>query len=475
MIDKKFIDSNYLLTNKTAIKLYNNYAKKAPIIDYHCHLSAEDIYQDKKFKTITEVWLGGDHYKWRLMRANGVEESFITGNKTDEEKFIAWAKTLPYTIGNPLYLWSHLELKTFFGINEILNEESALKIYDKANERLKTLTARSMITMNNVDIICTTDDPVDTLKWHQLLNQDQSFPVTVLPAFRPDKVVNIDKTSFVDWLKQLEKITNQKIDTFDELLNCLEKRIDYFHLNGCRLSDHAIDESFFIKTNKKQAAFIFEKKLNNQPLMKKEIYQYKTYMMTFLGGEYAKRGWTQQYHLSALRNASKRMFDLLGPDTGNDAINDNVNVNNLMRLLNLLDESNNLPKTILYGLNPGDNEKLAVLAGCFQAPGVYNKVQLGAAWWFNDQKDGIIRQMTSVMQTGLLSKWVGMLTDSRSFLSYPRHDYFRRILCSYYGEMIENNEIPNDLDLVGKIIYDISYQNALNFFLFPKKVKYEAA
>ena len=457
----------FQLENKTAILLYQKYAKEMPIFDYHCHLSAKEIYENRQFNNLTEVWVVdgnyGDHYKWRAMRANGIPERYITGNASAEDKFLKWAETVPYTIGNPLYHWTHMELKHFFGITKVLSPKTAQEIYYEANKRLETLTAREMITMSNVNVICTTDDPVDSLEWHLRLQDDKSFKTTVLPAFRPDKAINIELDWFSDWIDELGKVTKMIISSISDLLLALTKRIDFFHMVGCRLSDHALDEVVFVKTSEEEVAGIFLKGLRKEELTKSEIAKYKGFILVFLGREYAKRNWVQQYHIGALRNNSKRLLDELGPDTGFDAINDKAFANKLANLLDELDSTNSLPKTILYCLNPRDNEVLATIAGCFQG-GIKGKIQFGSGWWFNDQKDGMIKQMTALSNMGLISGFIGMLTDSRSFMSYPRHDYFRRILCNMLGKLIENGEYPADIEFVGSIVQDICYNNAFNYF-----------
>ncbi len=469
---KKFLDDNFLLSNKTAVKLYHNYAKKMPIFDYHCHLNIKDIYEDRQFSDLTEVWLVegnyGDHYKWRAMRTCGIDEKYITGDATPFEKFQKWAEIVPLTIGNPLYHWVHLELRRFFSINKLLNKDTAKEIYDEANLKLKTLTARKLILMSNVKIICTTDDPVDDLKYHKLLKEDKSFSVNVLPAFRPDKAVNIELETFRPWLNKLEDVNGKKIENLDDFLKALEERIEYFDMVGCKVSDHALDTLEYEDSTKEEVIEIFKKALNNETLEKEEIAKYKGFMLVFFGNQYSKHNWVMQYHIGALRNNSRRMYEKIGPDTGFDAINDNIFAEKLAKLLNKLDSNDSLPKTILYSLNPRDHEVLCTIGGCFQG-GISGKIQLGSGWWFNDQKDGMIRQLTALSNMGILSRFVGMLTDSRSFLSYPRHEYFRRILCNYLGNLIENGEYPNELEFVGKIVEDICYNNAYNYFRIEEK------
>lgn len=464
---KEFMGKTFLLETNTAILLYEKFAKKMPIFDYHCHLNPQEIYEDRKFNHITEVWLAdgtyGDHYKWRAMRAQGINEDFITGDASPEAKFMKWAETVPYTIGNPLYHWTHMELKAFFGIKDILNPETALKIYKQANNHLSHLTVRKMIDKSNVKAICTTDDPTDDLKWHLLLKEQKKFKTIVLPAFRPDKAINIELAWFGDWVKKLALASQIEIIDFSTFLQALIQRITFFDGVGCKISDHALDEVVYLTADEAQAAAIFQKGLAKEKLTSDEIAQYKGYLLVFLGKEYAKRNWVQQYHIGALRNNSTRRFFALGPDTGFDAIHDKPIAAPLAQLLDKLDSTNELPKTILYCLNPNDNETLATIAGCFQG-GVKGKIQFGSGWWFNDQKDGMIKQMTTLCNMGLISNFIGMLTDSRSFMSYPRHDYFRRILCNLFGKLIEDGEYPNDIKLVGQMIQDICYNNALHYF-----------
>lgn len=461
----KFMSKDFQLFSKTAKKLYFDYAKTMPIIDFHCHLSPKEIYEDKQFANLTEVWLGGDHYKWRAMRAFGIDEEFITGSASDEEKFIAWAKVVPYAIGNPLYHWTHMELETFFGIREVLNQENAKAIYDKANEVLKTLTARKMIELCNVETLCTTDDPIDTLEYHLKLQNDDTFKVKVLPAFRPDKAINIELSWFKTWISSLSKVVGYQVNNLQKLLQALKERIEFFDSVGCRLSDHALDEVLYFEATDKEVNEIFIKRMNNEELNKKEISKYKGYLMKFLGQQYVIHDWVQQYHIGALRNVDSRKLKKFGPNTGYDAINDYSFAKNLSKILDALSSNDSLPKTIIYCANPSDNDVISALVNSYQeiVPG---KMQFGSAWWFNDHKEGMLRQMQALSNNGLVSKFVGMLTDSRSFLSYPRHDYFRRILCNMFGELIENGEYPQDIKLVGSIVQDICYYNAKNYFNF---------
>ena len=461
---KEFLGEDFLLENETAKALYNGYAKNMPIFDFHCHLSPKEIYEDKQFGSLTEAWLGGDHYKWRLMREAGIEERLVTGDGGDYEKFLAYAKLMPYAIGNPIYAWNHLELRRFFGIYDLLCEENAEKIYNEAGEKLKKLTARELIKMSRVTDICTTDDPVDNLEYHLLIREDKSFNVTVRPSFRPDKAMKIELDSFASWIKQLSAVVGYEICTFSALKNALKERAYFFDKVGCRCSDHGLDTVEYAPATDEECEAILAKGLASNPLTKLEIEKFKGTLLVFLGRVYCELGWVQQYHIGAIRNNSKRNFKLLGPDTGFDAINDETFAPKLSALMSALDESGELPKTILYCLNPRDNEVLASLMNCFQDGITPGKIQLGSGWWFNDQKDGMQKQMEALMQMGLISKFVGMLTDSRSFLSYTRHEYFRRIFCSKLGTLIENGEYPADIPTVGKIVEDICYNNAVEYF-----------
>ncbi|MBB6218499.1 glucuronate isomerase [Anaerosolibacter carboniphilus] len=465
---KKFMDENFLLDNETAIKLYHDFAKEMPIIDYHCHLNPKEIAENKRYRNITEIWLGGDHYKWKAMRSNGIDEKYITGDAADKDKFLKWAETVPYTIGNPLYHWTHLELQRYFGIDTLLSPESAEGIWEKCNELLEKeeFTARELIKRSNVKVICTTDDPIDTLEYHKEVAEDHTFDVKVLPTLRPDKVINIEKEGFTAWIKKLGEVVGRDIQAMDALLDALKERVQYFDSLGCKVSDHALDPIVFEKGDKEEINNIFVKALNGETLTESDIRKYKTYVLLFLGREYAKLGWAMQIHIGTIRNVNSRMMRMLGPDTGFDTIGDYVFAEALAKFLDALDTTNELPKTILYCLNPRDNEVLATMIGSFQGGGIPGKIQFGSGWWFNDQKDGMIRQMIALSNVGLLSRFVGMLTDSRSFLSYARHEYFRRILCNLLGKWVENGEAPKDMDLLGKIVKDICFYNANRYFGF---------
>lgn len=467
---RNFMDENFLLTNETAIKLYHDYAKAMPIIDYHCHLSPQEIYENKSFKNITEIWLYGDHYKWRAMRSNGIEEEKITGNASDYDKFLAWAQTVPMTMGNPLYNWTHLELQRFFGINEILNEKTAPEIWEKVNAQLngEGFGARDLIKKSNVQVVCTTDDPVDSLEYHIKLKVEGDFDVQVLPSFRPDKGLEINRDGYQDWVQKLQEVSGIKITAYDHLLTALEARVRFFHSVGGRVSDHAIDTMMYADTTKEEAAEIFQQALAGKKVSREEEAKYKTYTLRFLGSLYSELNWAMQFHINALRNNNTRMFNTLGPDTGYDSMNDDKIAKPLARLLDSIDQESSLPKTIIYSLNPSDNNVIGTMIGSFQGGGVPGKIQFGTAWWFNDNKSGMLEQMQSLANLGLFTRFIGMLTDSRSFLSYTRHEYFRRLVCSFVADWVENGEVPNDLEFLGEIVQGISYTNAKEYFQFQE-------
>lgn len=464
---REFMCDDFLLMTDTAKTLYHNYAKNMPIYDFHCHLNPKEIYENKKYKNITEVWLGGDHYKWRAMRSNGVDERYITGDADDKEKFMKWAETIDECYGNPLFHWTHLELKRFFGIDLVLSKETAEEVWNLTNEKLATdkFTARELIKMSNVKTLCTTDDPIDSLEYHIALKEDKSFDVVVNPAFRPDKGIRIEKDEFIPWFNRLEEIYGEKINSIDKYTSALESRIEFFHQVGCRISDHALDPVVFEWGTKEEVNAILLKKLAGEELTEKEVKQFKTYVMIFLGKEYSKRKWVMQIHVGCIRNNSTRMFNKLGADTGYDAIDDELFLRALSKLLDTLDTTDELPKTIIYNLNPRDNEAIGTLIGCFQDGKTPGKIQFGSGWWFLDQKDGMTRQMTALANLGLLSRFVGMLTDSRSFLSYTRHEYFRRILCNLLGDWVERGELPNNIERLGKMVENICYNNVNNYIV----------
>ena len=466
---KKFLDHDFLLHNETAKILYHDHAIKMPIIDFHNHLSAQEIYENKQFSDITEVWLGGDHYKWRAMRTLGVAEEKVTGSATAKEKFIAWAKSLPYLIGNPLYHWTHLELQRYFGIDTILSEKTADEVFAKCNEMLQKeeFRVRGLLEMQKVEAMCTTDDPVDDLKFHRLIAEDTSIDLQVLPSFRPDKAVNIELSWFNEWVNSLADVVGYKIDELADLLRALKKRMDFFLSVGCKVSDNGIDMfSYTTDVTREAAEAIFSKGRAGDVLSPIEIERYKAYMMLFLGKEYHKRNWVMQLHIGALRNNNIRRLNEIGPDTGYDAVNNSFDIEKLGKFLNDLDAEDKLPKTIIYNLNPADNHKIVTLMQCFQDGIIPGKLQFGSGWWFMDQKDGMITQMRDLAANGVLAKFIGMLTDSRSFLSFPRHEYFRRILCQLLGEYVESGEYPNDIEFLGRVVCDISYHNAKEYFGF---------
>ncbi len=465
-MEKHFIHDDFLLTNEVSKKLYHNYAKNLPIIDYHCHLDPKEIFEDKKFRNLFEAWLSGDHYKWRLMRANGVSEDFITGDQPEFEKFMKWAEVVPLLIGNPLYHWTHFELRNFFGIHELLSPKTAASIYETVNKKLETLTARKLVEMSNVEVIGTTDDPVDSLEWHKKLAADDTFKTKVLPAFRPDKAVNIELSWFNDWVNKLASVVGYELNTLADFEKALAERVAYFHENGCRLSDHALDVVVYGDADAEEVSKTFAKARNNEALTKEEIASYKAHLMVFFGQQYHKYGWVQQYHIGAHRNLNTRRLNTLGPDTGFDAINDGLIAIPLAKLLDRLDGTDQLPKTILYTLNPRDFEVAITTMQAFQGDGIPGKIQFGSAWWFLDTIDGMTRQIKALGNNGLLARFVGMLTDSRSFLSYPRHEYFRRLLCNIIGEEVEKGLFPNDEDILSQIVEGISYRNAKDYFNF---------
>ncbi len=469
---KAFIDADFLLDTETAKKLYHDHAEHMPIIDYHCHLQPKEIYEDKKFRNLAEVWLGagdryGDHYKWRALRARGYAEDSISGPDDDYKKYLQFVESMPYFVGNPLYHWSHLEMRRYFGVNEIINKENAKAIWDKANKVLEKLTAREMMYKFNVKTVCTTDDPVDSLEWHKKMNADKTLKVRVRPAFRPDKAINVELSWFADWVNQLSRVVGKPIATLNDLCAALAERIKFFNEMGSKLSDHALDVVRYAPATYDEANAVFLKGMQGKPVTEEEQDKYKGYILVFLSGEYAKYGWVQQYHIGALRNNSKSMLEKIGPDTGFDAIEDAVYMEKLSALLGKLDKNGDMPKTILYCLNPRDNYALTVLAGCFQKEGVKGRVQVGTAWWFLDQQDGMRQNLETLMQVGLVAQSVGMLTDSRSFLAYPRHEYYRRLLCQMLGRLVESGQYPaEELPRLGKIVEDICYNNAAEFFGF---------
>ncbi|WP_184550290.1 glucuronate isomerase [Mucilaginibacter sp. FT3.2] len=467
---KSFLDENFLLHTKTAQRLYHEYAAGLPIIDYHSHLPADQIAADINFENITSVWLNGDHYKWRAMRANGVNEAYVTGSKTDEEKFEKWAATVPYTLRNPLYHWTHLELQRYFDIKELLSPATAKQIYADCTKKLQSpgYSVRNIIKGKNVEVICTTDDPLDNLADHQKIKAD-GYAVQVLPTFRPDKAMNTDDLFTLNlYIDRLQGLTDTTIDSFEAYLNALKSRHDYFAANGCRLSDHGLEQVYAEDYTDTEIAGIFIKIRGTQILTVDEALKFKSAMLYNFALWNHQKGWVMQLHLGALRNNNTRGLSELGPDTGWDSIGDFSQGRALSKFLNRLDTTNQLSKTILYNLNPADNELMAAMTGNFNDGSVAGKVQFGSAWWFLDQKDGMTKQLNALSNIGLLSRMVGMLTDSRSFLSFPRHEYFRRLVCNLFGDDIENGELPDDIAWTGKIIQDICYYNAKNYFNFDQ-------
>jgi glucuronate isomerase len=465
---KKFLGEDFLLNNATAITLYHQFAKDMPIIDYHCHLPPDQIADDRNFENLTQIWLYGDHYKWRAMRANGVPEEYITGNKSDWEKFEKWAETVPYTLRNPLYHWTHLELQRYFDIYDILSPATARKIYDECTAKLQTpeYSVKNLLLKMKVKAVGTTDDPTDDLSFHQKIKAD-GFEVKILPAFRPDKAMNADDLpGLLIYIKKLEAVSGLQIENYTDYLKALKSRHDYFAENGCVLSDHGLEQLYAEDFTESELQEIFLKILSKESLSANDVLKFKSAMLLAFAKWDHEKGWVQQFHLGALRNNSSRMLANLGPDTGLDSIGDFPQGKALSRFLNKLDSSDQLAKTILYNLNPADNDLFATMIGNFNDGTVAGKVQFGSSWWFLDQKDGMINQINSLSNMGLLSRFVGMLTDSRSFLSYPRHEYFRRILCNLLGEDVENGELPDDMDWLGKIVMDICYNNAKNYFNF---------
>jgi len=464
-----FIHDDFLLSTKAARRLYHRFAEAEPIFDYHCHIPPADIAANRQFKNLFEIWLEGDHYKWRAMRANGVAEKFITGDATPREKFSAWARTVPHTLRNPLYHWTHLELKRYFGISEVLDEKSAGAIWDLANEKLATpvLTAHGILKKFKVKVVCTTDDPTDTLEEHRVFAKS-GHPTKMLPAFRPDKGLAVNAPhAFNQWVEKLSAAANIDINGFGAFITALHKRHDFFHSQGCRLSDHGMNHCFADFCTEKTAAGIFDKARKGTEISPQEHSEFASFMMVFFGHLDAKRGWTKQLHLGALRSTNTRLLKQLGPDTGFDSIGDFPQTRTLAAYLDRLDSENSLPKTIIYNVNPTDNYAFATMIGNFQDGAMPGKIQFGSGWWFLDQKEGMEMQINALSNLGLLSRFIGMITDSRSFMSYPRHEYFRRTLCNLIGRDIKNGLIPNDEKLVGPMIKHICYANAKNYLAFP--------
>jgi glucuronate isomerase len=466
---KPFLDENFLLDNAVSQELYHDFAKELPIIDYHCHLPPQEISAAKQFDNLTQIWLNGDHYKWRAMRTNGVDEKYITGDAPDEEKFQKWAETVPYTMRNPLYHWTHLELKRYFGVDKLLDGDSAKAVYRHCNERLRSpeYSVQNLLKKMQVEVVCTTDDPVDDLAHHRQI-QESDFDISVLPAFRPDKAILIEQEGFVNYLERLGEAAGIAITRWNDLLAALEQRMDFFHEQGCRLADHGLNQMYATDFSAREVDRILHRRLSGEEVYHGEAVTYMSALLYELGKMYHFKGWTQQYHLGALRNNSSRMMQELGPDTGFDSIGDFAQAQPMARFLDRLDATDQLARTILYNVNPGDNEIFATMTGNYNDGSIPGKMQFGSAWWFLDQKDGMEQQLNVLSNMGLLSRFVGMLTDSRSFLSYPRHEYFRRILCNLFGRDVMNGELPNDIDWIGKLVRDICYYNAKEYFEFPE-------
>lgn len=463
---KQFMDQDFLLSTPTAQKLYHDVAADMPIVDYHCHVSPQEIFEDRRFENITQVWLGGDHYKWRVMRSNGVDEKYITGDASDREKFQKFAEALPLAIGNPMYHWCHLELKTYFGYTGTLNGDTAEEVWNLCNKKLQEpgMSVRGLIAQSNVAFVGTTDDPADSLEWHQKIKDDPTIKTIVAPSFRPDKAVNIDKAGWKEYIEKLGAVCGFAITDSAALERALGARIDHFAAAGCRASDHGLDYVVYRPADRAAVDAVFAKGMRGELPTVEETEIFKTQLLLFCAREYAKRGWVMQIHYNCLRNPNKKMFAKLGPDTGYDVIN-TVNCGEAIAgLLNALEEKGELPRTILYSLNPADNQLLDTILGAFQGTEVPGKIQHGSAWWFNDNRAGMTEHLTGLANQGLLGNFVGMLTDSRSFLSYVRHEYFRRILCNLLGSWVENGEYPNDLGLLGGLVEDICYQNAKRYF-----------
>ena len=474
---KTFMDQDFLLETETAKHLFHDYAESLPLVDYHCHLNPREIWEDRRFRDLAEVWLGGqepngsfagDHYKWRLMRSHGIDESYVTGNKPGFERFLKLTEALEMSIGNPMYHWCHLELQQFFGITEPLTTESAQRIWDKCNDLLQNdpdMTARGMIRKANVAFIGTTDDPIDTLEWHQKIAADDSITTIVAPSFRPDKAVNIHKAGWLEYMEKLAaSVGKEQLSSMEEVLFALTERLEYFHRNGCKASDHGLDYVPYQDYTVEQADVVYQKALRGEALSTQEVEGFQTVILRHLGLNYSRLGIVMQIHYSCLRNNNQRIFKLQGPDTGVDAIAQNSCGGNIAKLLSDLDEAGGCPKAILYSLNPADNAQLGSIIGCFQDSTIPGKIQHGSAWWFNDTKHGMENQMISLASLGILGNFIGMLTDSRSFLSYARHDYFRRILCNLLGNWVEKGEYPNMESSLKRIVEGISYKNAKRYF-----------
>ena len=470
---KPFLDEEFLLSTESAQKIYHEYAEKMPILDYHCHINPQEICENRKFENITQVWLGGDHYKWRQMRSNGVDEYYITGDAPDREKFQKWAETLEMAIGNPLYHWSHLELKRYFGYDGILNGRTAETVWNLCNAKLQedSMTVRGLIKQSGVTLICTTDDPVDTLEYHDRIAADETFDVQVLPAWRPDKAMNLEKPEYLEYLAKLEAASGVKIDSVEALKKALHVRMDYFAERGCVVSDHALEYVMYRAADEEEIEAIFRKRLNGGTVSREEELTFKTAFMQAVGKEYHDRGWVMQLHYGCKRDNNTPYYKKLGPDTGFDCINNYAPSSEMADFLNAMNVKDELPKTILYSLNPNDSASIGTIMGCFQDSSAAGKIQQGSAWWFNDHKTGMTEQMTTLANLGLLGNFLGMLTDSRSFLSYTRHEYFRRVMCELIGGWVENGEYPYDPEALEKIVKGICYNNAVRYFGFKLETR----
>ena len=466
---KNFMDADFLLETDTAKALFHNFAEKTPVLDYHCHINPKEIAEDRKFENITQVWLGGDHYKWRFMRSCGVDEKYITGDASDKEKFFKWAECVGKAIGNPLFHWSHLELQRYFGYYGVLCAKTAEEVWNLCNAKLQedSMSVRNLIRQSNVTLICTTDDPIDSLEWHQKIAADDSFEVKVLPAWRPDKAMNIEKPEYLDYLAKLAEVSGTTINSFADLKAALVNRLEYFNAQGCNVSDHALEYVMYAPASDEEIEAIFAKRMAGNAVTRDEELQFKTAFMLFVGREYNRLDWAMQLHYGCKRDNNELRYKQLGPDTGYDCINNYAPSAQMADFLNALIKTDELPRTVIYSLNPNDNAAIGTILGCFQDSTAVAKIQQGSAWWFNDHKTGMQDQMISLANLGNLSGFVGMLTDSRSFLSYTRHDYFRRILCNLVGNWVENGEYPADMELLEEIIKDISYNNAKRYFKFP--------
>lgn len=463
---RTFMDEDFLLSTSTARQLYHGTAEKLPIIDYHCHINPEEIAKDRKFENISQIWLEGDHYKWRLMRAGGITEDKITGDAPDREKFRAFASVMPKLMGNPIYHWSHLELKRVFGIQKPLTLKNADEIYDHCSEILKGYSARSLMRRFDVRLICTTDDPIDGLQYHEQIQADPDMEIQVLPAFRPDQAIHIEKPGFAAYIKNLSKVTGRKLNTAEDVVEALQERMDYFGAHGCLCADHGLDYCMFEKPEKMAANRAFSMAMEGKCPDREWADAYKTFVTIGCAKRYAQKNWVMQIHFGCLRNTNQIQFARLGPDTGYDAVNSRSGVENAAPLLNAFAENEGLPKMILYSLNPTDNTALATIMACFQGGGTAGKIQQGSAWWFNDHRYGMRNQLTELAANGVLGCFVGMLTDSRSFLSYTRHEYFRRVLCEMAGEWVESGQYPDDQEFLKRFIRDLCYQNTNDFFGF---------